>query len=225
MGEGAVSEVSRNLSVLNEGRAAVYALLARCYEREIDEDFAAALSAEGAFESDDEQLNQAFCALQGEVHSLDASGLEELAVVFDRVFFGMGPRAAQKAFPYESVYTSEKGLMMQDAFAAVKHVYANAAFAKNPDFKEPEDHMAVELSFMGRQAAQAVEALQAGDEACAEQVLRSQQSFLDNHLLNWVDRFAADLRVAADGGFYAHLAAFTVAFLSHDRDVLAEVLA
>ena len=50
--------------------------------------------------------------------------------VFDRVFFGMGPRPAQKAFPYESVYTSEGGLMMQDAYSEVLRLYRAAGFAK-----------------------------------------------------------------------------------------------
>ena len=37
----------------------------------------------------------------------------------------MGPRTAQKAFPYESVYTSEGGLMMQDAYAEVPVSYTH----------------------------------------------------------------------------------------------------
>lgn len=37
------------------------------------------------------------------------------------------------------------------------HVYRNAGFAKNPGFKEPEDHLAVELAFMALLCDRAVE--------------------------------------------------------------------
>lgn len=218
-------EVTENLIAFNDERSRVYALVSRCFEREMDADLAAQIARAGAFASDDEGLTAAFSALQADVAGVDDAGLEELAVVFDRVFFGMGPRTAQKAFPYESVYTSEKGLMMQDAFAAVKRVYAAASFTKNPEFKEPEDHVAVELAFMARRCEQAAEALRAGDADTAEELLRGQQAFLAEHLLNWFDRFSADMEHAAEGGFYAHLAAFTRAFLSADAAALAEVVA
>ena len=136
----------------------------------------------------------------------------------------MGPRTAQKAFPYESVYTSEGGLMMQEAYAEVLHVYRNAGFAKNPGFKEPEDHLAVELAFMALLCGRAVEALRAGDEAGAERQLRAQREFLCDHLLNWIDRFTADVRKAAEDGFYFDLATFTEDFLTADAAELAEVL-
>ena len=134
------------------------------------------------------------------------------------------PRTAQKAFPYESVYTSEGGLMMQDAYAEVLHVYRGAGFAKNPGFKEPEDHLAVELAFMALLCGRAVEALRAGDEAGAERQLRAQREFLSDHLLNWIDRFTADVRKAAEDGFYFDLATFTEDFLTADAAELAEVL-
>ena len=192
------AELAENLIDFCENRSRVYALLSRCYETEIDAAFAEALAGEAA--------------------------LEQLAVVFDRAFFGMGPRTAQKAFPYESVYTSEGGLMMQDAYAEVLHVYRGAGFAKNPGFKEPEDHLAVELAFMALLCGRAVEALRAGDEAGAERQLRAQREFLSDHLLNWIDRFTSDVRKAAEDGFYFDLATFTEDFLTADAAELAEVL-
>lgn len=114
--------------------------------------------------------------------------------------------------------------MMQDAYAEVLHVYRGAGFAKNPGFKEPEDHLAVELAFMALLCGRAVEALRAGDEAGAERQLRAQREFLSDHLLNWIDRFTADVRKAAEDGFYFDLATFTEGFLTADAAELAEVL-
>ena len=108
--------------------------------------------------------------------------------------------------------------------AEVLHVYRGAGFAKNPGFKEPEDHLAVELAFMALLCGRAVEALRAGDEAGAERQLRAQREFLSDHLLNWIDRFTADVRKAAEDGFYFDLATFTEGFLTADAAELAEVL-
>ena len=129
------AELAENLIDFCENRSRVYALLSRCYETEIDAAFAEALAGEAALASDDAGLAAGFAALQADLAGCDEDALEQLAVVFDRAFFGMGPRTAQKAFPYESVYTSEGGLMMQEAYAEVLHVYRGAGFAKNPGFK------------------------------------------------------------------------------------------
>lgn len=224
MSETMPVELAENLIDFCENRARVYTLLARCYEREVDDAFAAELADHAALESDDAQLVEEFAALTAGLAACDDAQLEQLAVTFNRVFFGMGPRAAQKAFPYESVYTSDKALMMQDAYSAVLHVYREAGFAKNPEFTEPEDHLAVELSFMAALCERAVDALHAGDEAGAEVVLREQATFLQEHLLNWITPFAADVRKAAEGGFYERLATFTEAFLAADAEALGEVV-
>lgn len=219
------AELAENLIDFCENRRRVYALVARCYEREMDGALAAELAEHAALESDDAQLAQAFAALKDGLSECGESQLEQLAVAFNRVFFGMGPRSAQKAFPYESVYTSERGLMMQEAYSAVLHVYREEGFAKNPDFTEPEDHLAVELSFMAALCDRAVRALRAGDEAGAERALRRQAEFLQQHLLNWVDPFIADMKRADEGGFYERLATFTEAYVRADADAVAEVLA
>ncbi len=218
------AELVENLVDFCENRARVYALLSRCYEKELDAAFATELAEAARVESDDPALADGFAALQADVATCDDEQLEMLAVTFDRVFFGMGPRTAQKAFPYESVYTSEGGLMMQNAYSQVLRIYRDAGFAKNPGFTEPEDHLAVELAFMALLCGRAVEALRAGDEAGAERQLRAQRSFLQDHLLNWIERFIGDMRKAAEGGFYLDLAAFTEAYLKADEAAVAEVL-
>ena len=218
------AELVENLIDFCENRGRVYALLSRCYETEIDAAFAGTFSQGAALSSDDAALADGFAALQADLAACDEGKLEQLAVVFDRAFFGMGPRTAQKAFPYESVYTSDGGLMMQDAYADVLHVYRAARFEKNPGFTEPEDHLAVELAFMARLGERAADELRANDADAAEASLAAQRAFLRDHLLNWTDRFAADMESAAGEGFCAHLASFTRAFLVADADELAEVL-
>ena len=132
MTENIPADLAENLIGFCESRAAVYALLSRCYEAEVDAALAEEIAERCSFETDEPALAEAFSALRASLAARDEVALEQLAVAFNRVFFGMGPRTAQKAFPYESVYTSEGGLMMQDAYSQVLALYRAAEFAKNP---------------------------------------------------------------------------------------------
>lgn len=208
--------------VLSRGN--VYDLLARGYRSEIDAAFARDLADEFVFQSEDERLSEEMEAMRASMRGIDEDGLEQLAVTFDRVFFGMGPLSARHAFPYESVYTSGAGLLMQDAYGETKKVYRENGLVKDGSFTEPEDHLAVQLSFMKALCDRACAALEDRDEDEAAAALGRQRAFLDSHLLNWVGRFADDVCVAAQDGFYVHLARFTARFLELDREVLNDVL-
>ncbi len=212
------------LAGLMESRAHVYALLSRIYEVEIDAAFAREMAEEFSFESDDAGLMREMGAMKACLADIDAAGIEELAVTFDRVFFGMGPLSATKAFPYESVYTSQAGLMMQDAYSETLKEYRREGLRKKERFTEPEDHLAVQLSFVRVLCDRAREALLAGDFPAAERAAREQRSFVNGHLANWIGRFAADACTAAEGGFYAHAARFTARFIEEDAAVLADML-
>lgn len=224
MGEMMDAALAVELAGLMRNRSNVYSLLSRAFEVEADAAFVRELVQDFAFESDSPKLVSEMDAMRSCLKDIDEGGLEQLAVVFDRVFFGMGPLTAKKAFPYESVYTSQKGLLMQDAYSEVVKIYRGMRLRKDERFTEPEDHIAVELAFMKELSDRACDALERRDEDAAADVIAAQEDFLQDHLLNWVDRFAADCREAAGEGFYAHLASFTAAFLAEDAGVLSEVL-
>lgn len=219
------------LAALMASRANVYRLLSRCYRSEVDDALARELTSEFAFTSDEAALTAALDAMRAALDGADEAALEQLAVTFDRVFFGMGPLTARHAFPYESVYTSDRGIMMQDAYAQVVRAYREQHLAKDASFTEPEDHLACELAFMATLADRAAAFLATGDAAdddAADQTVRQSLTFAQNHLLNWVDRFCIDLDAAAssDGtdGFYPSLARFTAAFVRGDAALLEDTL-
>lgn len=209
---------------LMDSRANVYKVLSRSFREEMDAEFASEFAKRFVFESDDALLAQKADAMKASLQDIDDDAIEMLAVDFDRVFFGMGPLTARHAFPYESVYTSEKGIMMQEAYAQVVHAYREQHLAKDESFTEPEDHIAVELAFMATLAERTATFLREGHEEAAEQTVMQQLSFAKEHLLNWVDIFCVDLAAAADGSFYEHLATFTVVFVKEDAAVLEDIL-
>lgn len=224
-------ELRRALAAVMESRANVYRLLSRCYRSEMDAVLAREMAEDFSLETDDDALATSLRAMQASLAGIDEDGLEMLAVTFDRVFFGMGPLTARHAFPYESVYTSDRGIMMQEAYTQVARTYREQALAKDASFTEPEDHLAVELAFMATLADRAVTFLGTGEgtaDEATEETVRQSLAFAQAHLLNWIDRFCAELEAAAapDGeeGFYAALARFTAAFVAGDAALLEEML-
>lgn len=218
------TDLAQNLASFCENRKAVYVFLTRCYEREVDAGFAESCARDFSFSSDDEALNKSIESLKLTLTNMSEEKLEQLAVTFNRVFYGMGPRTAQKAFPYESVYTSSGGLMMQAAFNEVKKLYAADGFIKSPEFTEPEDHIAIELAYMTEVCNQTLDAIAQRDEEQTAALLEKQRGFLQAHMLNWAPSFVADMKGSAEEGFYWHLADFTETFLIDDLQALSEVL-
>jgi len=49
--------------------------------------------------------------------------LNDLAVDYARIFLGVGIAEGSAAYPYESVYTSKKRIIMQDTLDQVKAMY------------------------------------------------------------------------------------------------------
>lgn len=215
---------TQELIELMESRANVYKVLSRSYLKEIDGAFAQEFAEAFNFESGNAELVRSLDVAKEALAGADGAALEQLAVDFDRVFFGMGPLTARHAFPYESVYTSERGIMMQDAYAQVVHVYREQHLAKDKGFTEPEDHIAVELAFMATLSERTATFLREGLEEAAEETVRQQITFAQNHLLNWIDRFCIDLAAAAPGTFYEHIAQFTNLFVHEDVALLAEIV-
>ena len=218
-------EMKEELLRLTESRLHVYAVLSQFFETEVTDAYARDFASTFDFECTSDELNNTFTQMRECLTDCDDHDIEELAVVFDRVFFGMGPRTAHKAFPYESVYTSVGGRMNQEAWTQVKAIYAKAGFEKNPSFKEPEDHIAVELSFMAEICNQVIDALKADNMQAAEALLHCQHQFMQDHIINWLNPFYADVQKATNNeGFYLLLMTATYLFIELDQDILLELI-
>ena len=146
---------------------------------------------------------------------------EELDVDFARIFLGLNCRGA---FPYESVYRSKLGLLMQDPFDEVREFYGKMGFKKNPSLKEPEDHIAIELAFMANLAHQAGTALRNDKKQEALTHLEQQREFLRQHLSPWVPSFCKDIREVAWTEFFKSLASLLNAWISSDGEALDRLI-
>ncbi len=113
------------------------------------------------------------------------------------------------AFPYESCYKSGQPLIMQQPVVDMRAALSKAGMKKNPDYKDLEDHIAVELALMRHHVEEAAEL--EGKKALA------QFDFLNAHLLGWTVEFCAVLTHSAKTDFYRGLAEITMSFLFNER--------
>ena len=226
-GAGAtLSERDRAMLVgLNEQRENMYGLLSRLYKVEMDADFYKGL-CEAAFPAatgnDDVDAGYRRIALYCASHRDDA--LLDLARDYARVFIGHGNNAYAAAYPFESVYTSEKRLLMQEARDEIVEVYRESGFAVDASWEDPEDHIALELEYMQMMARRARQALEAGEDGRALELLDEQRTFLLRHLLSWTPFLANDMERIAQTDLYQGLALLTRGLLAQDREFLNSVV-
>lgn len=184
---------------------------------------------------------------------LDATGIEqqrtELAADHAASLLGM---SVDPVSPYESVHTSEKRLMMQDARDQVVAAYRAQGFAAAEDRRTPEDHVSLELSFMAALCDKLAAALEpqakAGaqneaeshDEparegcactgepvelpAAAAALIEAQARFLHDHLLTWVPAFCDELEAHATTPFYRGVAQMLRAYLFDEASYLENLV-
>ena len=137
---------------------------------------------------------------------------------YNRLFFGPEPMIAP---PYESVHRSQDRLVFERETLQVRAAYAEFALAAPRLNKEPDDHIALELSFLSTLCVRAMDLLDADDDASAARHLAGVRDFLAQHLLVWGPTCFDQAAAGATTSFYqgvarlgrATLAAARTAFL------------
>jgi TorA-specific chaperone len=192
-----------------EERFLAYTFLASAYRSEITTEFLQALKANPPQMQG--ELGEFFATLADA--DLEATRVD-LAAEYAALFLSM---SAHPVAPYESVYTSDKHLLMQDAYQLVMAEYARAGFKKGEQFGLADDHIALEFEFMAALIQRTLRALEAGDSAAAHDLLEQQQHFFEIHLQNWVPRFCNDCEKWARTKFYRGLASLTRDCLTQEK--------
>lgn len=143
-------------------------------------------------------LSQALLRMHAALGSEDS--IQELRAEHARLFLGA---ATSKTPPWESVYLSEERMVWQEpAYAVLRH-YAQAGLGYDDMTSVPPDHVGRELLFLATLASLEAEA---ADEAQRASLRESARSFLSEHVLRWVPRFAEDLRAHASTDFFRAVA-------------------
>jgi TorA maturation chaperone TorD len=208
---------------LLETSQALNKVLGRIYLKEADQPL---LDVLGKIEWTEDKESPAFAAQEKLKKYLAAAGgqtLEDLAVDYARVFLGAGITEEKSAYPFESVYTSPQGLICQDAYEDALRTYRRYGLARSQNDLY-EDHIGLELEFLGFLDGKALEAARKNDEAEVEKLLTEKKSFIDKHILNWLAGFVKDIETASQTDFYCCAGAITAAVVEEEAQLLNDVL-
>ncbi len=213
-----------DLASLMEGRARMYGMLSRMYLKEIDEKALRDLQGmRFPTATGNERMDEGFSLLYEYLSRAWEESVTELAIDYVRTFIGHGVNGFSAAYPFESVYTSERRLMMQEARAEVLQTLRDNGL-KRGRWTEGEDHIALELEFMQRMALRCAENLRAGDEDAAVEHVETQRSFIRDHLLNWMPMFTSDMLKFSRTSFYQGLAHLSLGYVEQDAELLDDMV-
>jgi len=226
-------EIVDELITANDNRQAVYSFLTRMYAVEISKETLKDLSEKRSLwvrlaedpEVQGTEIAEGFKSLAEFAATLKESETDkvllELAAEYAGLFLGV---RQMPPHPSESVYTSTERLIMQKARDDVLMIYRSMGLEKFDKFREPEDHIAIELQFMTYMCGKTSEALKSDKNAEAKKYLEVQRDFLNDHLVKWVPMFVADILKGARREFYKAVGKITRGYVQMDKEVVSEMI-
>ncbi len=216
------SAVAQEMREANETRAAFCRFLASLYLYELtDEQIEAFAHIEVA--GDGALIDEGLRTIKEYLRHRHGGTRQELAVDYARVFLGAGSYDRILAPPYESVFTSEERILMQDARDGAVTYYRRAGLDLPADNTTPEDHLGFELQFAAALADNANEALAADDGETFAEVVSLARSFFVHHQQNWLPALCEAIDEFAETDFYRGVAQMTRGYVESESSFFDEV--
>lgn len=213
------------LDFLNES-ADTYRFLSQAIFKELnDEAIAELASADFPSDAGNEHLNEGYRLIRRYFKFSAGDRRTQLACEYARIFLAAGVyvKNYHAAIPYESVFTSEGHIMMQESRDEVVAYFLHDGFQVNPDLHEPEDHLAFELEYLSVMSERAAALLEAGERAEFAACITRQRVFVEQHALRWVPELTELARQSAQLAFYVGILLVVWGTLEQSRDLLREI--
>lgn len=129
--------------------------------------------------------------------------LADIKADYARLFAGVKKLPAP---PWESCYLSGKRQVCTEVTERVRLAYLAACLCQDPSDNQPDDHIGLELQFLGAMSKRIADALYAEDCSMADVISAQRNTFIAEHLSRWAFTFCQDLEQAAETEFYRALA-------------------
>ena len=174
-------------------RADLYAMLGRLLANPPAQDL---IDTAAGLAGDETDLGQGFSALAKVAASTNARAVEK---EYNALFIGLG---RGELLPYASYYLT--GFLNEKPLARLRGHMAQLGIERNPDVKEPEDHVATLCEIMAGLIRGTY-----GDPLSVD----DQHAFFNTHLATWAGHFFTDLEGAEGSVFYAPVGKIGRAFM------------
>lgn len=136
--------------------------------------------------------------------------LDELAADYASVYLNHNIHAS----PEESVWLDEDSLICQDSMFQVRSWFERYGLEISNWRIRPDDHLVYQLQFIAHLLEK-----QDGMES-----LLQTATFMDEHLLRWLEDFGQRVSQRCDTPYFAGVAALTAAYCEELRELLSEIL-
>lgn len=218
-------DVEQIVNVL-KGRAAFYDLLASLYFRPLTVEQIDAIAQMDL--SDYADLNEEFAEglndMTRYLRRRHTGTRQELAVDFTAAFAGTSSYQGRYAVPYESVFTSEEGLMFQESYHEVYQFFRQHRVERAEGYDYPDDHLSFMCEFLAILSQRTIDALEAGSLDDAIRQMGISRAFLDDHILSWFDELRDLAMLILKTRFYLGVLKVTRGFFHADRQIIEDVI-
>lgn len=157
--------------------------------------------------------NEALRLLEKDVQAHDEAAFEaEYTVLF------IGPDDAVPL--WESVWTTKDKLLFDGPMFDVRDAYARYGLVSPNPEHEPDDHIGLEMSFLGGVMGCAAEAVENGDTESADRHLAMAGDFLNKHIAPWSNLFLEAVSGHESSSFYKAVSTVSIDTLAQAADLL-----
>lgn len=125
--------------------------------------------------------------------------------------------------PYESSYTTSGASSEGFVLASIERDYAAAGLSGTGEKKQSPDHISMETEFLAILCGQEAQAWETDHGRQGRRHLEKERKFIETHLGEWLPPFALAVQRVDERGIYAEIAAATLSFVTHDRDLTEEL--
>lgn len=215
-----ISSENMDSILLSEQRIFIYSILSGIYRVEAGEAMIRAIENIGEDSEAGDILSEGFRMLKASISNRNSGTLLNLARDYARIFLGAGLARGEAAYPYESVYLSEKHIMMQDSRDEILELFWSEHLGKDDSLTFPEDHICLEFEFMAFLTGKEKEATEKGDDETAAKYREKQEQFFRDHLGKWVFNLCAAVDRVAKEDFYIAVSKLTSDFMRFEKELL-----
>lgn len=177
-------------------RAGAYSLLAALLREVPTQDTLDRAAGLNSVESEEDELATSMAMLGLAAQRADRDAVDD---EYHTLFIGLG---RGEIVPYGSWYLT--GFLMEKPLGLLRADLMELGFERDPDVKEPEDHVAALCEVM---------ALLIQDNS----TISTQSQFFTKHMSKWLGRFFDDLARSKSASFYQAVARFGSAFIAFER--------